>query len=249
MDPKQMAKAIAEAKRAEKIAERLGKKAVHTADTEPEEGERSMFEAAGRKALEVAAPVLSYAAPVLEKASPALEILGKPQELATSAASKLTGGSGEETSFADIAQRLGEKLPTELQNPGAARDIGYALDLAFPAVPLTGPAGKVLKAFDKESKARRVSEILAKRQKAMPDFEKFQQLQREAERVVPKLEKTAESVAQRAKTEQALKTFAQKPRNYAEELKAQGAKVIEEPAEKPKLTAEQLAEMLKKIGR
>ena len=249
MDPKQLAKAIAEAKRAEQITERLGKKAIRTADVEPKKGERSMFEAAGRKALEVAAPVLSYAAPVLEKAAPALNVLGKPQELATAAASKITGGSGEETSFADIAQRLSEKLPTELQNPGAARDIGYALDLAFPAVPLTGPTGKALKAVDKELKAKKISQILEKRRKAMPDLEQFQRLRREAETTVPKLEKTAESVAQKAKAEEAMKTFAQKPRNYAEELKAQGAKVIEEPTAKPKLTTEQLAAMLKKIGR
>lgn len=95
--------------------------------------EASMFETVGRKALPYIAPALQKAAPVLEAASPVLSVLNKPQELATSAADKLTGGTGEAQSFADIGSRLNQKLPESMQNEGLMRDIGYAADIAFPS--------------------------------------------------------------------------------------------------------------------
>lgn len=95
--------------------------------------EASMFETVGRKALPYIAPALQKAAPVLEAASPVLNVLNKPQELATSAADRLTGGTGQAQSFADIGSRLNQKLPESMQNEGLMRDIGYAADIAFPA--------------------------------------------------------------------------------------------------------------------
>lgn len=113
---------------------RLAEKILATKNAAAPAEEGSIFEAAGRKAAELAAPLIpESASAALEKVEPALSMLNYPQTAATKAVSKLTGGNGDEESFAPIAQRIAKDyLPASMYNPGAARDIGYALDTAFP---------------------------------------------------------------------------------------------------------------------
>lgn len=115
----------------QKAAEVLKK--ASSAKPSAQKQDASMVETLAKKAAPIFAPAARFVSPLLQKSAPVFAVLNKPQELATSAADKLTGGTGQAQSFADIGSRLNQKLPENLQNEGLMRDIGYAADIAFPS--------------------------------------------------------------------------------------------------------------------
>lgn len=115
----------------QKAAEVLKK--ASSAKPSAQKQDASIIESLAKKVAPIIAPATSALSPLLQKSAPVFAVLNKPQELATSAADKLTGGTGQAQSFADIGSRLNQKLPASMQNEGLMRDIGYAADIAFPS--------------------------------------------------------------------------------------------------------------------
>lgn len=115
----------------QKAAEVLKK--ASSAKPSAQKQDASIIESLAKKVAPIIAPATSALSPLLQKSAPVFAVLNKPQELATSAADRLTGGTGEAKSFADIGSRLNQKLPESMQNEGLMRDIGYAADIAFPS--------------------------------------------------------------------------------------------------------------------